>query len=147
MIRIKSKVILLTTQGRILLWDLWHLVDVCFHSKNERYQNLSSVRDYIEHNNNNNSNNNNSYSDIYLSLSPSWTNLKPYNIPITLRLYKKVITRVDLWKTSGLYCIPVVILKNCESKLLYILPGDFNICLKESCFFRLLKGLICGSCI
>ena len=44
------------------------MVDVCSHSKNQRYQNLSSVRDNIEHNNNddddddddhNNNNNNN----------------------------------------------------------------------------------------
>ena len=35
---------------------------------------------------------------------------------------------------SGLDCIPVVILKNCESELSYILAELFNICLKESCF-------------
>ena len=31
--------------------------DVCSHSKNQRYQNLSSVRDNIKHNNDNNNNN------------------------------------------------------------------------------------------
>ena len=40
----------------MLLWDLSHLFDVCPHSKNQRYQNLSTVRDNVEHNNNANKN-------------------------------------------------------------------------------------------
>ena len=31
-------------------------------------------------------------------------------------------------------CIPVVVLKNCEPELSYILAEIFNMCLKESCF-------------
>ena len=31
-------------------------------------------------------------------------------------------------------CIPVVVLKNCEPELSYILAKLFNMCLKESCF-------------
>ena len=31
-------------------------------------------------------------------------------------------------------CIPVVVLKNCESELSFILDELFNMCLKESCF-------------
>ena len=31
-------------------------------------------------------------------------------------------------------CIPVVVLKNCEPELSYILAELFNMCLKESCF-------------
>ena len=50
----KKGTILLSTRGRILLWDLWHLVDGWSHIKHQRCQNLSSVRDNIEHNNNNN---------------------------------------------------------------------------------------------
>ena len=40
----------------------------------------------------------------------------------------------DLSKASVADCIPVVILKNCESELSYILAELFNKCLKESCF-------------
>ena len=35
---------------------------------------------------------------------------------------------------AGSDYIPVVVPKNCESKLLRILAELFNICLKESCF-------------
>ena len=41
---------------------------------------------------------------------------------------------LDLPKASGPDCIPVVVLKNCELKLSYILAELFNKCLKESCF-------------
>ena len=41
---------------------------------------------------------------------------------------------LDLSKTSGPDCLPVVILKKCEPKLSYILAELFNKCLKESCF-------------
>ena len=46
----------------------------------------------------------------------------------------KVITNLDLSKTSGLDCIPVVFLKNSEPKLFYIIAKLVNNCLKESCF-------------
>ena len=49
-------------------------------------------------------------------------------------MVKKVITNVDLSKASGPDCIPVVVLKNCEPELSYILAELFNKCLKESCF-------------
>ena len=41
---------------------------------------------------------------------------------------------LDLSKASGPECIPVVVLKNCEPELSYILAELFNKCLKESCF-------------
>ena len=42
---------------------------------------------------------------------------------------------LDLSKASGSDCIPVVVLKNCEPELSYILAELFNKCLiKESCF-------------
>ena len=41
---------------------------------------------------------------------------------------------LDLPKASGPNCIPVVVLKNCEPELSYILAELFNKCLKESCF-------------
>ena len=49
-------------------------------------------------------------------------------------MVKKVITNLDLSKASGPDCIPVVVLKNCEPELFYILAKFFNKCLKESCF-------------
>ena len=49
-------------------------------------------------------------------------------------MFKKVITNLDSSKASGPDCIPVVVLKNCEPELSYIIAKLFNICLKESCF-------------
>ena len=49
-------------------------------------------------------------------------------------MVEKVITNLDSSKASGPDCIPVVVLKNCEPELSYILAKLFNICLKESCF-------------
>ena len=49
-------------------------------------------------------------------------------------MIKKVIMNLDLSKLSGPDCIPVVVLKNCEPELSYILAELFNKCLKESCF-------------
>ena len=46
-----------------------------------------------------------------------------------------VIMNLDLSKASGPDCIPVVVLKNYELELSYILTELFNKCLKESfCF-------------
>ena len=41
---------------------------------------------------------------------------------------------LDLSKASGRDCIPMVVLKNCQPELSYILVELFNKCLKESCF-------------
>ena len=49
-------------------------------------------------------------------------------------MVKKVIKNLDSSKASDPDCIPVVVLKNCESELSYILAKLFNKCLKESCF-------------
>ena len=46
----------------------------------------------------------------------------------------KVITNLDLTKASALDCIPVVVLKNSEPELFYIIAELFNNCLKDSCF-------------
>ena len=46
----------------------------------------------------------------------------------------KVITNLDLTKASGLDCIPVVVLKDSEPELFYIIAELFNNCLKDSCF-------------
>ena len=49
-------------------------------------------------------------------------------------MVRKVIINVDLSKTSGPDCIPVVVLNNCEPELSDILAELFNKCLKECCF-------------
>ena len=49
-------------------------------------------------------------------------------------MVKKVITNLDLSKASGPDYIPVVVLKNYEPKLSYILAELLNKCLKEHCF-------------
>ena len=73
-------------------------------------------------------------SGISLPVFPSRTNLKLHNISITPAMVEKVITNLDSSKVSGPDCIPVVVLKNCEPELSYILAKLFNICLKETCF-------------
>ena len=75
-------------------------------------------------------------SGISLLTFPSRTNLKLQNIFVTLKMVKKVITILDSSRTSGPNCIPMVVLRNCEPELSYILAKLFNIelCLKESCF-------------
>ena len=69
-----------------------------------------------------------------LPVFPSKTNLKLYNISVTPKMVKKIITNLNLSKASGPDCITVVVLKYSEPKLSYILAKLFNKCLKESCF-------------
>ena len=71
---------------------------------------------------------------ISLPIFPSRTNLKLHNISGTPKMVKKVITNLDSSEASGPDCIPVMVLKNFEPELSYILAELFNICLKESCF-------------
>ena len=73
-------------------------------------------------------------SGISLPVFPSRTNLKLHNISVTPKMVEKVIMNLDSSKASGPDCIPVVVLKNCEPELSYILVKLFNNCLKESCF-------------
>ena len=74
------------------------------------------------------------YSGISLPVFPSRTILKLHNISLTPKMVKNVIMNPDLSKASGPDCIPVVVLKNCEPELSYILADLFNKCLKMSCF-------------
>ena len=73
-------------------------------------------------------------SDISLPVFHFRTNLKLHSVSVTPRMVKKVIKNLDLSKGSGSDCIPVVVLKNCEPELSYILAEVFNKYLKESCF-------------
>ena len=71
---------------------------------------------------------------ISLPVFLSRITLKLHNISITAKMVKNVITNHDSSKTSGLHCITVVVLRNCQSELSYILAELFNMCLKESFF-------------
>ena len=73
-------------------------------------------------------------SGVSLPVLCSRTNLKLHNISVTPKVVRKVVMNLDLSKASGPDCIPVVVLKNCEPKLSYILAEVFSKCLKESCF-------------
>ena len=73
-------------------------------------------------------------SGISLPVFPSRTNLKLHNISVTPKMVRKVVMNLDLSKASGLDCIPVVVLKNSEPELSYLLAELFNECLKEPCF-------------
>ena len=74
-------------------------------------------------------------SGILLLVFLSRTNQKLHNISLSPKMVKKVIMNLDSSKASGPDCIPVVILKNCEPELSYILAELFNNkCLMESCF-------------
>ena len=64
------------------------------------------------------SKNSNLDSGISLPVFPSRTNLKQQNISITPKMVKKVITKLDPSKAPGGDYIPVVVLKNCEPKLI-----------------------------
>ena len=71
---------------------------------------------------------------VSLPVFPSRANLKLENISVTPKMVRKVVMNLDLPKASGPDCIPVVVLKNREPELSYILAELFNKCLKESCF-------------
>ena len=49
-------------------------------------------------------------------------------------MIKKIIMNLDVSKASGPDCVPVVVLKNCEPELPYIIPELFNKCLKVPYF-------------
>ena len=73
-------------------------------------------------------------SGISLPVFPSRTNFKLHNISVTPKMVRKFVMNLDLSKVSGHDCIQVVVLKNCEPELSYILAELFNKCLKGSCF-------------
>ena len=83
-------------------------------------------------------------SGISLPVFPSRTHLK-LHISITPKMVT-IITNLDSPKGSGPDCMPVVVPKNCEPELSYILAELFNVS-ERVLFPRLLKGLIGGPCI
>ena len=66
-------------------------------------------------------------SGISLPVFLSRTNLKLHNISVIPKMVRNS-------KASGPDCIPVVVLKNCEPELSYILAEFFNKCLEDCCF-------------
>ena len=72
-------------------------------------------------------------SGISLPVFPTRTNLKLHTISITPKMVRKVIMNLDLSRASRPGFIPMVVLKNCELQLSYILAEFFNKFLKESC--------------
>ena len=62
-------------------------------------------------------------------------------------MVKMVLMNFDSSKAFCPVCIPVVVLKNCDPELSYIIAELFNMRLKEPCVSRLLEGLIVCSCI
>ena len=78
-------------------------------------------------------------SSIFLPVFPTRSNLQLHNIFVISEMVKKVTINPDLSNVFDPDCIPVVVLKNCESELSYIVAELFYMYLKES---RLLKGLI-----
>ena len=73
-------------------------------------------------------------SGISLPVFPSRTNLKLHNISLTPKMVKKVVMNLDLTKASGPDCISVVVLKNCEPELSYILAELFKSVLRSLVF-------------
>ena len=69
----------------------------------------------------------------------SRTNLKLYNISISLKLVTNFITELDLSKESDMDCISMVFLNKCEPELSHKLAEHFNNSLKESCFWDCCK--------
>ena len=65
-------------------------------------------------------------SGMCLPAFSSRTKLKLRNICVIPKLDKKLITNLDLSKVSGLDCIPVLVLKNCESGFSYMLDELLN---------------------
>ena len=123
-------------------WDFWRIANSVLNKGKSavpppfnRPEVLSSASDNAKLFTKNFSKNSNlDDSGISLPVFPSRTNVKLDNISITPKIVKKVITNLDSSKASGPDCIPVVVLKNCEPELSYMLVKLFNMCLKESCF-------------
>ena len=65
--------------------------------------------------------------------------LKLHNISITPKKVKKIITNLDSSKVSNPDYIPVVVRKNCQSELSYILAEPFI----GYCYYLLLSHLFC----
>ena len=53
--------------------------------------------------------------------------MKLHNIYATSKITKKVVVALDFSKASGVYCISVVVLNNCEPDPSFVLAEPLNI--------------------
>ena len=120
------------TSQKLVSRDFWQIANSVLFNGPEVLSSASDKAELFAKNFSKNSNLDDS--GISLPVFPSGTNLKLHNISTTPKMVKKVITNLDSSKVYGPDCIPVMILKNCEPELSYILHILFNMCLKESCF-------------
>ena len=110
-------------------WDFWHIANIVYNKGKssvlplfngpEVFFSASDKAKLFAKNFSRNSNRDGS--GISLPVFSTRTKLNLHNIPITPKLVRKVINNLDLSEASGSDCIPVVVLKNCESELSYIL--------------------------
>ena len=77
---------------------------------------------------------------ISLSVFPSRTTLKMHNIPATPMLVKKVKTNFDLSNASSSDCIPVMVLKICQSKLSHLSANSLK-CACRNLVFQIVGKL------
>ena len=85
-------------------------------------------------------------SGTFLPDFPCRTNLKLHNIFVFPKMVENVLMNLDLSNGCGPDCIPMVVLKNCQSELSYILAELSNMYFKGILFSGLLEGLIRGPC-
>ena len=117
----------------------------CQYCAEQRPEVLSSTSDKAKLFTENFSKNSNlDDSGTSLHVFPFITNLKLHNVYVTFKMVKKVITNLALSMASGPDCILVVVLKNCEPDLSYILAELLS---EGVLFSRLLEGFISGPCI
>ena len=137
------------TSQKLGSWDFWQNVNSVLSKGKPAIpplfsglQVLSSASDKAKLFAENSSKNSNlDDSGISFPVFSSRTNLKLHNSSVTPKMVKKVTMNLDLSKASGPECIPMVVLKNCEPELSYILADFFIKCLKESCFLDCCKVL------
>ena len=130
------------TSQKLASWDFWQIANSIFNEGKSAIlplfnspELLPSASHKVKLFAGNFSNTSNfDESGIFSPVFHSRTNLKLHNTSVTPKVVKKVIMNLDLSKASDPDCIPVVVLKNCELELSYILAELFNKCLKESCF-------------
>ena len=77
-------------------------------------------------------------SGISLPVFLSKTNLKLHNTSVTQKIIKKIVINLDLQKVSSPDCISVLVLKNCEPELLYILANS-SICVWRILVFKIVR--------
>ena len=130
------------TSQKLGSWDFWRIANSVLHKVKSAISPLFNGAEVLSSASNKakffaesvpkNSNLNDS--DISLPVLSSRNNLKLHNISVTPKMVKKVITNLDLSKASGVDCIPVVVLKNCEPELSYFPAELFTKFMKEPCF-------------